>query len=216
MPIMWRMALQCVTAPQAPFTCAVLQYQAKCWWLSSISTSRTGREMASGTSPFSSTPIGSSPHKTGDHDDPCWGMAGNHSYVADVTRFVPIGGNLNQDYEVVLQFDVETSTTGQNPWSPIEPNQQIRVEGATLVAVYRNQDTAGPVFVYDAINNSTDIHRMLGSVSEVCCRTMAFARPRTRQERHHAPTDANSGSAPVRSSEIALIKTHLSHVSCWN
>ena len=92
--------------------------------------------------------------KTGDHDDPCWGMAGNHSYVADVTRFVPIGGNLNQDYEVVLPFDVETSTTGQNPWSPIEPNQKIRVEGATLVAVYRNQDTTGPVFVYDAINNS--------------------------------------------------------------
>ena len=21
-------------------------------------------------------------NKTGDHDDPCWGMAGNHSYVA--------------------------------------------------------------------------------------------------------------------------------------
>jgi hypothetical protein len=92
--------------------------------------------------------------KTGDHDDPCWGMAGNHSYVADVTRFVPIGGNLNQDYEVVLPFDVATSTTGQNPWSPIEPNQKIRVEGATLVAVYRNQDTTGPVFVYDAINSS--------------------------------------------------------------
>jgi len=36
--------------------------------------------------------------KTGDHDDPCWGMTGNHSYVADVTQFVPIGGDLNQDY----------------------------------------------------------------------------------------------------------------------
>lgn len=92
--------------------------------------------------------------KTGDHDDPCWGMAGNHSYRADVTRLVPIGGNLNQDYEVVLPFDVETSTTGQNPWSPVEPNQKVRVEGATLVVVYRNQDTTGPVFIYDAINNS--------------------------------------------------------------
>ncbi len=92
--------------------------------------------------------------KTGDHDDPCWGMAGNHSYVADVTRFVPIGGNLNQDYQVVLQFDVETSTTGQNPWSPVEPDQKVRVEGATLVVVYRSQDTTGPVFVYDAINNA--------------------------------------------------------------
>jgi hypothetical protein len=92
--------------------------------------------------------------KTGDHDDPCWGMAGNHSYVADVTRFVPVGGNLNQDYQVVLPFDENTSTTGQNPWAPIEPNQKVRVEGATLVVVYRNQDTTGPVFVYDAINNA--------------------------------------------------------------
>lgn len=92
--------------------------------------------------------------KTGDHADPCWGMAGNHSYVADVTRLVPIGGHLNQDYRVVIQFDADTSTTGQNPWSPVEPDQKIRVEGATLVVVYRTQDTTGPVFVYDALNNA--------------------------------------------------------------
>lgn len=92
--------------------------------------------------------------KTGDHVDPCWGMAGNHSYRADVTRFVPIGGNLNQDYEVVIPFDTETSTTGQNPWSPVEPDQRVRVEGATLVVVYRNQDSTGSVFVYDAINDA--------------------------------------------------------------
>ena len=91
--------------------------------------------------------------KTGDHDDPCWGMTGNHSYVADVTQFVPIGGNLNQDYQVIIPFDVETSTTGQNPWSPIEP-QKVRVEGASLVVVYRDHNTTGPVFVYDALNNS--------------------------------------------------------------
>ena len=92
--------------------------------------------------------------KTGDHDDPCWGMAGNHSYLADVTQLVPIGGHLNQDYQVVLQFDADTSTTGQNPWATPEPGQKIRVEGATLVVVYRTPDTTGPVFVYDAINNS--------------------------------------------------------------
>ena len=93
-------------------------------------------------------------NKTGDHDDPCWGMAGNHSYVADVTQLVPIGGDLNQDYQVVLQFDAETSTTGQNPWETPEPGQKVRAEGATLVVVYRTQDTTGPLFVYEALNNS--------------------------------------------------------------
>lgn len=93
-------------------------------------------------------------HKTGDHDDPCWGMAGNHSYVADVTQLVPIGGNLNQDYQVVLEFNTETSTTGQSPFSSPEPSQKVRTEGATLVVVYRTKDTTGPVFVYEALNNS--------------------------------------------------------------
>lgn len=92
-------------------------------------------------------------NKTADHDDPCWGMAGNHSYVADVTQLVPIGGHLNQDYQVVIQFDAETTTTGENPW-PLDPNQKVRVEGASLIVVYRTQDTTGPVFLYDALNNS--------------------------------------------------------------
>jgi hypothetical protein len=92
--------------------------------------------------------------KTGDHDDPCWGMTGNHSYVADVTQLVPIGGDLNQDYQVVLEFNAETSTTGQNPFSTPEPSQKVRTEGATLVVVYRTKDTTGPVFVYEALNNS--------------------------------------------------------------
>jgi hypothetical protein len=92
--------------------------------------------------------------KTSDHDDPCWGMVGNHSYVADVTQFVPIGGHLNQDYRVAFQFDAETSTTGQNPWGMPEPGQKVRAEGATLVMVYRTQDTTGPLFIYDALNNS--------------------------------------------------------------
>jgi hypothetical protein len=91
--------------------------------------------------------------KTGDHDDPCWGMAGNHSYVADVRALLPTRGHLNQDYQVVIQFDEQTSTTGQNPWSPVEA-QKVRVEGATLVLVYRTEDTTGAVFVYDALNNA--------------------------------------------------------------
>jgi len=92
--------------------------------------------------------------KISDHDDPCWGMAGNHSYVADVTQFVPIGGHLNQDYRVVLQFDAETSTTGQNPFGTPEPSQKLRAEGTTLVIVYRTQDTTGQVFIFEALNNS--------------------------------------------------------------
>ncbi len=91
--------------------------------------------------------------KTGDHLDPCWGSVGSHSYVADVTDLMPLGVNLNQDYDVVLPFDGATSTTGQNPWSPVE-NQKVRMQGATLVLVYRNQDSIGAVYVYDAINNA--------------------------------------------------------------
>jgi hypothetical protein len=66
-------------------------------------------------------------------------MAGNHSYVADVTQLVPIGGDLNQDYQVVLQFDAETSTTGQNPWASPEPSQKVRTEGASLIVAYHTK-----------------------------------------------------------------------------
>ena len=37
---------------------------------------------------------------------------------------------------------------------PLDPNQKVRVEGASLIVVYRTQDTTGPVFLYDALNNS--------------------------------------------------------------
>ncbi|ETW95871.1 MAG: hypothetical protein ETSY1_28835 [Candidatus Entotheonella factor] len=91
--------------------------------------------------------------KTGDHDDPCWGQVGNHSYVADVTAFMPISGALNQDYDVVIPFDDTTSTTGQNPWSPFT-NQNVLMEGATLVVIYRSSDTTGAVYLYDALSNA--------------------------------------------------------------
>ncbi len=92
-------------------------------------------------------------NKTGDHLDPCWGLVGNHSYVADVTTLMPTDGNLNQDYHVVIPFDGNTSTSGQNPWSPVVP-QDVRIEGATLVLVYRNANSTGAVYVYDALNNA--------------------------------------------------------------
>lgn len=91
--------------------------------------------------------------KTGDHLDPCWGMAGSHSYMADVTRFMPTGGDMNQDYHVVLPFDANTSTTGQNPWSPFE-NQEVRMQGATLIVAYRNANSIGAVYLYDNLNNA--------------------------------------------------------------
>lgn len=91
--------------------------------------------------------------KTADSADPCWGMAGSHSYVADATQYVNAGGHPNQDYEVILLFDSSTSTTGQNPWSPWEL-QDVRTQGATLIVIYENHDTRGPLFVYDYLYNS--------------------------------------------------------------
>lgn len=91
--------------------------------------------------------------KTADNTDPCWGMAGNHTYRADVTSLIP-ATNPNGDYEVVIDFNKRTSTTGQNPWSPIEP-QTKRLEGATLVVVFSNESTIGKeVLIYDALTGS--------------------------------------------------------------
>ncbi len=90
--------------------------------------------------------------KTADSADPCWGMVGSHSYVADATRYVNTGGHSNQDYEVTLLFDSSTSTTGQNPWD--YEFQKVRTQGATLIVIYENRDTMGPLFVYDNLNDS--------------------------------------------------------------
>lgn len=96
---------------------------------------------------------------TAENVDPCWGMAGNHTYRADVTRFVP-AQDPNQDYRVVTLFDDETSTTGQNPWRPIE-SQARRMEGAWLVVLYASDsDTGEPprnVAIYDALSGTTMI-----------------------------------------------------------
>ncbi len=91
--------------------------------------------------------------KTGDSADPCWGMDGSHSYAVDVTRFMPTGGDMNQDYQVVLPFDASTSTTGQNPWSPVE-TQKVRMQGATLIVTYRNADSTGAVYIYDNLSDA--------------------------------------------------------------
>jgi len=90
--------------------------------------------------------------KRSDSPDPCWGNAGNHTYRAVVTSFLP-RTKPNGDYEVLV--DSAVSTSGQNPWTPAEA-QTTRLEGATLIVVYSNAQTAAnSVFLYDTLSNST-------------------------------------------------------------
>ncbi len=88
--------------------------------------------------------------KVADSPDACWGNVGNHTYRADVSRFIP-KRRPNGIYEVVIQFDSQTSTSGQNPWTPFEL-QNVRLNGATLILVY--QTSSGTVLIYDRLNNS--------------------------------------------------------------
>ncbi len=89
--------------------------------------------------------------KVADNADPCWGMTGNHTYRANVTKFVP-STRPNEDYEVSVMLT--GSTTGQNPWSPIE-TQDIRMDGASLIVVYSGSTTAGDkVFIYDKLSGT--------------------------------------------------------------
>jgi hypothetical protein len=85
----------------------------------------------------------------------CWGgNTGSHTYRADVTTHIP-KPNPNQDYEVVLVFSGTTSTTGQNPWFPVE-TQTKRINGATLVVVFKHStDTVGDhVYIYDDLSGT--------------------------------------------------------------
>lgn len=96
--------------------------------------------------------------KTADSREPCWltGMVGSHSYVADVTQFVIRQNHPNQDYQVVLPFSNVTSTIGTNPWDPTISvvTDANRPEGATLIIVYQAEDSTGPLFIYDNLNNT--------------------------------------------------------------
>jgi hypothetical protein len=66
-----------------------------------------------------------------------------------VTRFIP-NRRPNGIYEVVVEFDSRTRTSGQNPWSPFE-SQDVRLNGATLFVVYQ---AAGTVLIYDSLSGS--------------------------------------------------------------
>lgn len=86
-------------------------------------------------------------NKVSDSADPCWSFAGNHTYRADVTAFVPAAAP-NQDYVSTIQFDVgNPPTNGQNPWA----GGRNGVKGATLVVVYSG---SGTVYIYDALNGT--------------------------------------------------------------
>jgi hypothetical protein len=85
--------------------------------------------------------------KTADNTDPCWGRAGNHSYVADVTSYTDQSGGPNQDYEVVLPFTEGTSTSGEDPWTSAD-GSKVLLEGASLVVVFQNDSTTGPLYLF--------------------------------------------------------------------
>lgn len=85
--------------------------------------------------------------KTADNTDPCWGRDGNHSYIADVTRYTNQSGGPNQDYEVVLPFTEKTSTAGENPWASSNA-ADVLLEGASLIVIFKNENTRGRLFVF--------------------------------------------------------------------
>jgi hypothetical protein len=92
--------------------------------------------------------------KTADNTEPCWGNVGNHSYVANVTPFTNQSGGPNQDYEIGLPFSGASNTSGQNPWSPVQTDA-VRLEGATLVVIYRNASSQGSLFLFAPAGDNT-------------------------------------------------------------
>ncbi len=93
--------------------------------------------------------------KVADNVDPCWGLVGNHSYRADVTRFIP-RQDPNQDYLVVPIFDEASVTSGENPWRDSMDHPR-NLEGAWLVVIYSSADNPRGVAIYDNLNGTTSI-----------------------------------------------------------
>lgn len=86
--------------------------------------------------------------------EPCWemNMAALHSFVCDVTDYILCRAHPNQDYSIVLPFTKETNTSGENPWKPDTHSPDRLLEGATLIIVYKTEDTRGPLFIYDRLD----------------------------------------------------------------
>lgn len=86
--------------------------------------------------------------------DPCWPLPliRCHTYLADVTAIV---GNRrpNADYEVTINLR-GINTNGEDPWNFTTPLGNVVLEGATMIVIYRNEDTGGTVYVYDNLSNS--------------------------------------------------------------
>jgi len=92
--------------------------------------------------------------KRADNADPCWNSSGAHTYRANVTAFVPATAP-NRDYSVVLGlFSGPAVTLGENPWHTLATGAR-RFEGATLVVIYKNPDTASSsVYLYDDLSGT--------------------------------------------------------------
>lgn len=86
--------------------------------------------------------------KVADNLDPCWSLAGNHTYRRDVTTLIPVGAP-NQDYEVVCSSS--GTTTGANPWLPTVTGKKF--EGATLVIIH-TEAASRAVVIYDALSGT--------------------------------------------------------------
>lgn len=89
--------------------------------------------------------------KVADNTDPCWGAAGNHTYRANVTPFLP-KSKPNGDYNISLRVAGNEMTPGGNPWVAGGNN----MKGATLVVVYKNNTApyATSVIIYDDLNGT--------------------------------------------------------------
>jgi hypothetical protein len=86
--------------------------------------------------------------KVADQQDLCWGTAGDHTYRAVVTPFIPAtSGPGDYTFNALTCND----TQGGNPWltAPIHP---VLWEGASLIATYRNSSTGSDrVAIFDSL-----------------------------------------------------------------
>ncbi|RMG49199.1 MAG: DUF3344 domain-containing protein [Acidobacteria bacterium] len=91
-----------------------------------------------------------------DSADPCWKLTGNHTYRFDVTDLIS-AANPNREYAITTPFDLDTVTTGEDPWNTsVEP--KVNNEGVTLIILYAT-DEPSMVLIYDELPDSMFFER---------------------------------------------------------